>query len=343
MDNLITLLDRFSAPLWAVFIVVILGFFISNLENLLLLKGKICEWFSKVSTKAGKVALSSKVKGSILKATHRFDDFEKDILPSDIKIKWVENEEEESFIKNNQAVVCVRRSNNPQENLILATAAYVNEGLLHNYRRYLDSSTMKASNFAMIKKIIQESGRNAVTFFEEEYVPKYILGQDDVYEMYQQLKILDKNGMFLHVLLKEYIKAADGVFGDTPDPCLKAESREIVRFLYNIATRETNDNTELCLNTNYFKIAIILTAKEEVFKKAGVNPYIKRIKKFMNDEIETIYMFGIGRKIMAAEEIAKRINADETAMYWATQRRYNHVFNDGRKKQAVVYEISSKF
>lgn len=343
MERLIILLEKYSTPLWVVFTVIMLGIIISNLENLLLLKGEICGLFSRFSTRAGKTALSSKVRGSILKATRGFDDFEKDILPPDIKIEWIEEEKEESFIKNNQVVVCVRRSNNPQENLILTTAAYVNEGLLHNHRRYLDSSAMKASNFTMIKKIIQESGRNALTFFEEEYIPKYILPNDEIHEMYQQLKILDKNGMFLHVLLREYLKAADGLFGDNPDPCLIAESREIVRFLYDVATRDTNDNTKLCLNTNYFKIAIILTAKEEVFKKAGVNPYIKRIKGFMDEGFGTIYMFGIGRKIVAAEEIAKQINMDETAMYWASQRRYTHIFKDGRKKQAVIYEISSRF
>lgn len=341
MELLIGLLEQKSISIGVIVAVIVAA--IVNVEKLLIIKGEIYGLFSKVSTKASKVSLSSKVRGSILKSTNRFDTIEKEILPSDVKVQWIETGEEETFIKNDQVIVRIKKSNNPQENLILATAAFVNEGLLHNHRRYIDPAAIKASKFTMVKKIVQESGRNALTFFEEEYIPKYLTSDKETEEMYNQLKALDKNGMFLHVLLKEYVKAADSIYGDIPDPCLIAESREILRFLYRIATRDSYENTDLRLKINYFKIAIILTASEGVLNKAGIEPYVRKIKEFMKDGYETIYMFGIGYKIKVAEEIAKKINADDSFVCFATQKRYNHTFKNGAKKRAVVYEISSRF
>ena len=54
-------------------------------------------------------------------------------------------------------------------------------------------------------------------------------------------------------------------------------------------------------------------------------------------------MLGIGKKIITAEEIARKINEDTSTMIFATQRRYKHIFENGRRKEAVIFEISTKF
>jgi hypothetical protein len=124
---------------------------------------------------------------------------------------------------------------------------------------------------------------------------------------------------------------------------LIAESRELVKFLYNIATRESEDTTELEMKSNYFNIAVILTASDFTLRRNGIIPYLKRISKYIESGYDTVYMLGIGKKIITAEEIARRINEDTSSMIFATQRRYKHVFKDGRRKEAVIFEISTKF
>jgi hypothetical protein len=138
-------------------------------------------------------------------------------------------------------------------------------------------------------------------------------------------------------------KAAGELFGEEPDKCLLFESRELVRFLHNIAMRESNEESLLQIKNNYFKIAIILTANNRTLKRSGIKPYIKSIKDYINKGYDTIYMFGIGRKIFTAQDIAKYINEDSENMYFATQHEYEHIFKDGQRKKAVVYEISAKY
>ena len=343
MENLIvSLIKAYKIPIFGIILILVAWLIIAKAENILLLKGVIFGWFSKISTKSSKASLSAKVRGCILKSTNRFDDLQSDIIPKDLKVEWVKEEKQESFIKNDVVIVRIKESNNPQENLVTATAAYINEGLLHNHRRYIDSDVMKASNFAMIRNIIEHSGKNSVTYFEEKYLPVYLNQDEEAYKIYKKLRAIDKNGMFINILLKEFLKASDKLFGDLPDQCLIVESKELVRFLYNIATRERNEYNELNLNTNYFKIAVILTAKNKTLYRKGISPYLNKIVKYLNSDCETVYMLGIGSKIITAEEIARKINEDIDSMIFATQRRYKHVFKDGRRKDAVIFEISTK-
>jgi hypothetical protein len=336
------LIEKLKMPFWGVFTIVVLFIIVNNAENILLLKGWICGLFSKFSTKAAKESLSAKVRGCILKSTNRFDDLEKDIIPSDLSVEWVKEEEQETFINNDTVIVRIKKSNNPQENLITATAAYVNEGLLHNHRRYIDHNVIQASNYAMIRNIVEYSGKNSVTYFEEKYLPLCLGADEEVADIYSQLRAIDKNGMFINILLKEFLKASDLLFGDEPDPCLIAESRQLVQFLYGIATREFDENTELELNSNYFKIAVVLTGKDATLRNKGLYPYLKVVSEHIKADYDTVYMLGIGSKIVAAEEIARQINEDSSNMIFATQRRYKHVFKDGKRKDAVIYEISTK-
>ena len=341
-EVLIYLINTFKFPIILIVIVVALFTLVSNAENILLLKGWLTGLFSRISTKAAKASLSAKVRGSILKSVYRFDDLQTDIIPRDLKVEWVREEAQESFINNDAVIVRIKKTNNPQENLVTATASYVCEGLLHNHRRYIDSDVMRASNYTMIRNIIEHSGKNSVTYFEEKYLPLYLSQDDEAYDIYYKLRDIDKNGMFTNILLKEFLKASDPLFGEVPDPCLIAESRTLVNFLYKIAIRGRNEDTELKLDTNYFKIAIILTAKDKTLYKRGILPYIHMIKNFINSDCDTVYMLGIGSKIITAEEIARTINEDTSSMIFATQRRYKHIFNNGKRKDAVIFEISTK-
>ncbi len=339
MEQITCIAKYFGMPIAIVILVFVI---INNAENIMILKGALCQFFAWISPQIDKKALSSKVRGSILKSKSQMDGLEKEILPPDIKVEWVTEQNVSSFLSEDCVIVRIKKKENPQENFILATAAFVNAGLLYNHKRYLDKNVINASKLTMIRKIVQNTGKTALTFFEEEYLPQCITQDEDINEMFARLKALDRNGMFVNILLKELLKASDCLFGEEPDPCLIAESRELVSFLYDIATREQNDDTNLQLKNNYFKIAVILAGKNKVLNKTGTKPYLKQIRKAANEGYETIYLLGIGRKVIATEDIAKQINNDDSVMLYAKQYSYKHVFKDGRKKDAVIYEISSK-
>ena len=69
-------------------------------------------------------------------------------------------------------------------------------------------------------------------FFENFYKPK-VESDQEVDENYQQLQRIDFNGMLFNIYLNELMKASATIEGQIPDPALKAESGELLRFLYN--------------------------------------------------------------------------------------------------------------
>lgn len=333
-----TLLKVFGIPL---FIIVGVFFLLKYAENIMIWKGAILQLFSGISTTASKAALSSKLKGSVSKSVREVV-HNQEILPDNLKVEWVKEDTPESFVKEEQVIVRIKKSKNPHENLVTTTAAFVNAGLLYNHRRYLDEDVMKASRFNMIRTIVSKAGKNDLTYFEENYLPNFLIADEEAYDYYQKLRQIDKNGMFVNILLNEYLKAADSLFGDEIDPCLVAESRELVTFLYNIATRDSEDNTDLLFCRNYFKIAIVLSYKMETVSHGGLNRYYNRILKDINEGYSTVYMLAVGRKTSMVNIIADKINNDETLVLFADCKTYKHVFKDGRKMDAVICEISSK-
>ena len=123
----------------------------------------------------------------------------------------------------------------------------------------------------------------------------------DTKDLIENLSIIDNNGMLFTILLNEYVKAARKVYPNQPDPCLVAESKELLQFLYTIATKGQGEAVPLAFNREYFKIAVPLAKSDTTH----INYNISEMFKNLNSGIDTIYVFGLGRKAHIAKEIAE--------------------------------------
>ena len=87
-----------------------------------------------------------------------------------MKVVWINEEKPDTFVKNNQVIVRVKQSSNPHENLVTAVSEYVNSGLLHNVKRYLNEDVMDASRVLMTRKVIQNASKNSLDYLDEKYI-----------------------------------------------------------------------------------------------------------------------------------------------------------------------------
>lgn len=320
-------------------IIVFIGLAIANAENLMLIRSDLLKPFAYFIPWAKKKQISSKVRGTILKATLKQVKNTYDIIPMDLKLIWVNEEESKSFVSDNQVIVRIKQSSNPNEDLVTAVSEYVNGGLLYNVRRYLHEDVMKASKAYMTRKIVQEAGRTALTYLDENYViPK--MNQDEKFkELYGKLLKIDNNGMFVGILLNEFNKAGMTIYGEVEDPELVAESKEFMNFLYDIAIGISDDYDRLCFNRDYFKVAIFLTASDNTLRHVGIKPFMNAISKKMDEGIETIYVFGLGTKREVAQTISKEVNED-LRINSVIKHSYRHIGENGKRISGVFYECS---
>lgn len=333
------LLSEHKIGITYIVIICIVIFLFKYTEKVILIKAWLCGLFARFFTWGKKGQLSNKVRGTILKAAQKQICNNGGIIPNDLKVVWVNEEESGSFVTENQVIVRIKQSSNPNENLATAVSEYVNEGLLYNVRRYLNKEVIDASKTYMARKIMQEAGNTALTYFDENYILPIFKANATLKELYDKLVKIDHNGMFVGILLNELNKTGMSIYGDIEDPELFAESKEFMNFLYNIAIGISDDYERLCFNRDYFKVAIFLTASNETLKRSGIKPFIKAISKKIDEGIETIYVFGLGTKRGIAQLISQEVNGD-IRVNSVVKHTYKHINKIGKRISGVFYECS---
>lgn len=189
----------------------------------------------------------------------------------------------------------------------------------------------------MTRKIIEQADTNSLTYLEEHYIMPKLDGNSELKELYEDLIRIDNNGMFVDIMLNEFNKAGMSLYKRLEDPELFAESKEFMRFLYNIASGVSTNAEDLKFNRDYFKVAIILSASNKTLNHAGITPFVNAVFRDLSDGIETIYIFGLGTKRDIAQQISEAIGNDYR-IDRIVKHTYKHVNETGRRVPGVFFE-----
>ena len=92
------------------------------------------------------------------------------------------------------------------------------------------------------------------------------------------------------VYLNELNKMQASMIGQLPDECLRAESREVLYFLNNIAIKKSDNPDELNICNNYFKFGIVYAINDRTMRHSGYKAHQRVIQKLIENEYKTIYV-----------------------------------------------------
>lgn len=214
----------------------------------------------------------------------------------DLEIEWVkEDEDGQVRFDKNKAIVMLRFNKDRTQNVINSTSAYIHNTLLTTSRSYMDEPIVKAIDYTLIHKFLQNTPqkRFAVRKFVETNRQDISQYQDSFEKVYKT----DQQGLLTHILLREYTAWGDSIVTELPSEMHKIESREVLDFIYDIASRGYDEQTPLQLNKNNIKVAVLLVAKTETYSENGSRPYIRRIREGFASGIHTFYLLARGEKI----------------------------------------------
>ena len=329
-------------PIWGVIILLILGFCISKAEKLLALSAAISGLFRNISSKANKNHISAGIRSSVISASKKLGNKTGDILPNDLKIKWAENDDIQSFFDDNCVVVRIKQTSDPNVNYVNVIFQFVSCGLLKNQRHYFDEQIMDASTLLITQKIVSLSKPSANAYFVDKIYNPTIAEDPLVDEDYGMLQRIDLNGMLFNIYLNELSKAAASISGQLPDPCLVAESGELLRFLYRIAERKPDEMIDLNYQGTYFRVGIILAANTDTLNSSGWSSHFRYAKKLLDSGINTLYVFGIGRKEKIAAKIAYAVKESDERIVKSVTHQYRHVnTKTGKRLTATCVELDT--
>lgn len=165
-------------PIWIIITLIIVAFCISNADKLLALSGAIAGLFRNVSKGANKKHIAASIRSSVISATKKIGSAEAGILPKDLKIKWADNDDIQSFFDDNCVVVRLRKTTDPNENYVNIIHQFVVSGLLKNQKHYFSPDIMTASTLLVTQKIVAISKPSANAYFLNKiYTPAITISQ----------------------------------------------------------------------------------------------------------------------------------------------------------------------
>src|SRR5690606_13084931 len=130
---------------------------------------------------------------------------------------------------------------------------------------------------------------------------------NEVFEKCEKLEEIDDNGLFTRVILRELNNLGEKQFGRTPKVEHYIESEEFLDFIYNVVTREYDDNTPLVYNKKVYKVGFLLVAKAETYMNYGLEAYYRRIRLGLASGVKTFYLLARSEKVEILEKVAKEL------------------------------------
>ncbi|QDH80251.1 hypothetical protein FKX85_14875 [Echinicola soli] len=339
-DKLFDFLNLFGfSSALVIIVVLVITIAATKPENFKILFGYLWHLIAGPFSFFRKKAIRFQIEGPLTKALKRISKELPEMDIPDLKINWISSDNLQTKLKEGKAIIKLKYDNDNSRNIIKATSIYVKDAFLINSKPYLSTDFVKAIDLTVTKKIllnanIKNKGNIIPLFINENKTES-----NEIFEKCEKLEEIDDNGLFTRVILRELNNLGENQFGRTPKSEHHIESEEFLDFIYNVVTREYDDNTPLVYNKRYFKVGFLLVAKAETYLNYGLEPYYRRIRLGLASGVNAFYLLARSEKVEILEKVAKELLGTGNFILRNTPREY--IDTNNRKCICYSLEVNS--
>jgi small subunit ribosomal protein S1 len=314
-------------------VVILVALVLVKPEGIKLLVGWVWYFLSKiVFSSLRRKAIGLGVEARCTSAIKNFSKETPGFSLPEMQIRWVTEENVGIILQDGKAIVKLNYSYNDPKNVVAATSQYVKSALLSRTKPYLDISLKGALDFSIIKKILLSIRR-----FQNDYFTLYLTENPILDPAVRQkcaiLEEIDDSGLLTRIVLKELDSFGSKIAGRLPAPEYNEEAHRFIDFIYRIANREYDEQTDLLFEDRFINVAIVLVAKTDTFEKHGVAPYLRRIKLALAKGVEDFYLLARNEKVDILKQVAKSLL--DTGFFVQEHRPLE--YKDFKKRPVICY------
>jgi ribosomal protein S1 len=272
--------------------------------NLKTLLGDVLRGLGWVAKWLRRASVGNQIEGTLSLFAKKYNgELTTPFLP-ECEVQWVTDQNVEAIWKSGKLILKVSFGEDHDKNFLAATASFVKTGLLPRAKSFLSRTTAEALNLLLTKTILSDSRRSALTIFNNSFrdISEFCR------ETYFKLEEIETKRLFRRVLLQEYFFFGEAVGESAPRAEHASEADAFLEWLFNLATREHDEASELAFRGEYIRVGVILVAREEIYRQYGIDAYLRRANTYASDGFQTIYLLSRGsRRSRATKEIAARL------------------------------------
>ena len=235
----------------------------------------------------------------------------KNFEPPDVKIKWVEgNDNESAFLLEGELIIRMRKSRNNNQNFINATLYLVSQCVLRKTKPYISKSQKEALDLFITRDILKKQKSEVLEQFNIDYLSNKLKDNDKINNLFEKFYHIDNAGYFFPVLMQELHFLGVKIFSSTfKKDAIYKEVNNLIDFLYSRSqTEERDTNTPLDFLGRYCRFGIMIIGNIEKIYSKGERPYVERMR-FLEDnlKLETVYVLGDIKKKDFIQEVCVQI------------------------------------
>jgi ribosomal protein S1 len=268
------------------------------LSDVLRLCGGMGRWFRKKS-------LETEVEGAINLFTKNFNaELTSPLLPG-CEVEWVTEANQTNFVREGKAIVRLSFSaDNHDLNLYNAIHAYIKTGALQRTKPYIRKATASAIDLLLTRLLIFQSGRRSLlTILNDRFNEE----TNELKAIFYKLEETEYSGLFKPILLQELHFLGEVIGEKVPKTAYEEEAERFLEWLYDLASREERERSDLKFVGEHIKVGVILVASIDTYEKHGLSPYLRRAMWYATNDFKCIYLCSRG---VARGNITKQIAHD---------------------------------
>ena len=243
------------------------------------------------SENSEKKVISKNIDYKITSIAKKINNEAQGIIPFGIRIKWRDTNEIDSYVKNNNVIVVLKKEDNCDKNIVETCIAFVPKALLPKSRNCIDSKTLKSIDNYMVKSILNSGTYDsAYNYFMTNFFNQFIQSDDDIENNIKTIDKLNEIGFFTRILLEEYRRVGIKLYGTNEEQTFHQESKDFLEFLKKLSNRKTGEYSQLVFTGQRIKIALTYVAKKATYYKGGLKPYLDRIDKNIKQGVQRIFV-----------------------------------------------------
>lgn len=196
-------------------------------------------------------------------------------------------------------------SSDNSQNIINATTAYVKKAVLPVAKTYMDPSIKDAIDFTVIRNCLLNMPKHRLM------TSVFIENSSEVVEQNRETvdKVIniDDAGLMSRILFREYSEWGNILSGKLKNDKYKKESKDFLEFLYNITSRDYDEEVPLQFISENIKIGVLLVARPETYQEYEEKPYVRRIREGFSKGITTFYLLARNEKVDILENVYAKL------------------------------------
>lgn len=233
-------------------------------------------------------------------------------MDSRFRIEWKTNTDVDSFIQDDEVVLCLSDSENQPKNVAKATIEYVRKSVIPESRKYLSPEISKAIDYSISLSILQteDSTDARRSLYDSVIMPELEndegrVSEDNLTrEKFEKVESTRKGGLLGPILIEEYATLRG--YG-IPDEVIREECSDYLDFLVEIATKDQGEDVPLDFVGHHFDVQIGLVGRNP----PATDFYTERCKDSLQEH-HSVYTLGVGNyTVKWTKEIVEELSDSE--------------------------------